>query len=169
MSAESKRLFMGSFLVDARELEGLVTDLPQGSMRGLRTTKKGYEEVVLEIASNQADLGEAAGITERDFRRLEELNEIARKFDEYLPAIAKLHELVVESRALVDDERQRLVSAFAQSVESRAKASRNAVLLAKYEKTRAYRSASGFKAAATRRKREELEAKRDGAERDSGA
>lgn len=154
MSADSKIVPMGSLVVDARELEGLVTDLPNGSMRGLRTTKEGYEDAVAEIASNQALYGEEAGITDRDVRRLEELNELVAKFDKYLPAIAKLHELVKESRAIADDERHRLVSAFAQSVEGRAKASRSKMLLARYEKTREYRSAPGFKAAETRRKRE---------------
>lgn len=152
MSSKPKVVPVGSLVVDARELDGLITDLPRGSMRGMLGARKGYEEVVAEIVSNQSTNGEDAGITDKDFRRLEELNTLVAKLDKYLPAVAKLHELIVESRAMAEDERQRLVFAFAQSVESRAKARRSEGLLAFYEKTRAYRSAAAFKAVKTRRK-----------------
>jgi peptidoglycan hydrolase CwlO-like protein len=72
-----------------------------------------------------------------------------------LPAALKLVEILHESKAAIDDKRQRLISAFAQPAESRAKAQGNdTTLLAKYEKTRAYRSAIAEKGAKTRKKKE---------------
>lgn len=161
MSAESTVLPVGTLLVDARELEGKLTDLLHGSRRGMRTTQKGYEDVITEIVSNHERLSHLAGITDTDLQRLHELNELIATFDKYLPAVAKLHELIRESRALADDQRERLVCALAEAVEARAKTSRDESLLAHYEKTRAYRSAPGVKAHATRRKREELAGKSD--------
>lgn len=153
MSSDSKILPVGSLLVDARELEGQLKDLSHGSLRGMRTTQKGYDEVITEIVSNHPLFGSQAGITDDDLRRLEELSELVEKLDRYLPAVKKLHELLRESRAFADDQRERLVCALAGTLEARAKLDRNEAILARYEKTRAYRSAPGVKAAATRRKK----------------
>lgn len=157
MSHHSK-VPMGSLIVDARALAGVVVDLGPGERQGMRTEQRGYPEVVTEIVSNQRTHGEQAGITQTDIERLVELDRRIAQIDQYLPATQKLFELLTETRAASDDERQRLVSAFAQSVEARAKASRNSNLLAKYERTRAYRSAIANKGAKTRQKNAALAA-----------
>lgn len=143
---------MGNLVVDARGLAEFIVDLEQGKMQGLRTEQKGYAEVVTELVSNQREFGEQAGITQTDIERLVELNRRVAMVDQYLPAVRKMLELLTETRAVCDDERQRLVSAFGQSVDARAKASRNPTLLAKYERTRDYRSAIANKGAKTRKK-----------------
>jgi hypothetical protein len=61
-----------------------------------------------------------------------------------------------ETRALLEDKRQRKIFNVAVSVERREK--EDPELLAKYEKTRAYRSAIAYKAAKTRKKNTEAEA-----------
>jgi hypothetical protein len=61
-------------------------------------------------------------------------------------------ELLEETRGKLDGQCQHQISAIALSVESRAKAYSDDELLARYEKTRTYRSAVGVKAARTRRK-----------------
>lgn len=141
----------GSLVVDIRALAGIVVDLPHGALQGMRTEQKGYEDVVTEILSNQRALGEKSGVQQSHIDRLLELNRQIEQIDQYLPAVKKLYELVTETRASVDDERQRLVRAIAELVEAHVKAIRDSALLAKYEKTRNYRSAAGFKAAKTRR------------------
>lgn len=143
---------IGSLFVDARSLDGITIDLPPGAMQGMRTEQKGYEEVVAEILSNQCVLGERAGVTQSDIDRIVELDRRIAQIDQYLPAAKKLYEILTETRAVVDDERQRLVNAVAVSVESRAKASRDTGLLARYQKTRDYRSSPGVKAVKTRTK-----------------
>lgn len=142
----------GSLLVDIRALSGIIVDLPHGALQGMRTEQKGYEDVVTEILSNQRALGEETGVKQRDIDRLLELNRQIAQIDQYMPAVRKLYELMIESRANVDDERQRLVRAVAEMVEARAKGSRDPSLLAKFEKTRGYRSAAGIKAVKTRKK-----------------
>lgn len=143
---------IGNLIVDARGLAEFIVDLEQGKMQGLRTEQKGYAEVVTELVSNQRAFGEQAGITQTDIERLLELDRRVAQIDQYLPAVRKMFELLTETRAVSDDERQRLVSAFGQSVEARAKASRHPTLLAKYQRTREYRSAIANKGAKTRRK-----------------
>jgi hypothetical protein len=76
------------------------------------------------------------------------------KIDALLPAARKLVELLEETRAVLDDRRQRQMSAIATAAEGRAKVLRKPELLAKYEKTRAYRSAGAMKGVRTRRRNE---------------
>jgi len=160
MSKDSK-VPMGSLVVDARALADFIVDLEHGRRQGMRTEQKGYADVVNEIVSNQREYGEKAGITQTNFERLLELNRQIEQIDQVLPAALKLVELLTETRAAVDDERQRLVSAFGQSVEYSAKASRDTGLLAKYEKTRSYRSAIAKKGVRTRQRNAVLAAEAD--------
>lgn len=145
----------GALVIDVSTLASYLIDLPAGAMQGMRTAQDGWDGVVAEVGANQAENGEAAGITATDFARFQTLNEQYAQVVAYLPAAEKLVEILQESKANIDNQRQRLASAFAQSVEMRAKASSDSKLLAKYEKTRAYRSAIADKAAKTRRKKAE--------------
>ena len=79
------------------------------------------------------------------------------QIDAKLPAASKLVEMMEETRALLDDQRQRLISAVASVAEAQAKAFGDSDTLARYEKTRAYRSAIGLKAARTRRRNQDDE------------
>lgn len=139
-----------SLILDASTLADIVVDLEPGAMQGMRTEQKGFDDVVIEIVSNQEALGENSGVLNSDVRRLHRLNHDIARIDEILPAVVKLHELLTETRASVDDERQRLVRSVAVVVEARAKSTRDTSLLARYQKTREYRSAAGVKAAKTR-------------------
>ena len=146
---------MGSLKIDVSALAAFLTDLPPNGTLGMRTQQDGYDDVLLEIKSNQAEYGEAAGITATDLKNLLTADEQYAQVVAQMPAVAKLMEIMIESKAALDDKRQRLISAFAQSAESRAKANGNdPTLLAKYEKTRAYRSAIAEKGAKTRKKNE---------------
>src|SRR6185436_13721214 len=70
-----------------------------------------------------------------------------------LPAARKLVEILEESRAKYDDQRQRIVYATAEAVDRRAKhAADGGTLLARYQKTREYRSAIALKGYKTRRR-----------------
>lgn len=147
-----RKVPVGSLVVDARVLKDVVVDLPRGAMQGMRTEQPGYEDVVLEIVSNLRALGVESGVAEELVDRLLNFDQQVALIDQILPAALKLVEILGETRAHVDDQRQRLVRAIAEIVEAHAKAMQNPSLLAKYEKTRSYRSASGIKAAKTRNK-----------------
>lgn len=143
---------VGALSIDCSFLAPFVVDLPPGARRGLRSEQEGFAEVVNEILANQVKHGEEAGITKTDHDAFTIANERVAQIDAVLPAARKLVELLEETRAVLDDQRQRQAFAMAEVVEGRAKVKKSGQLLAKYEKTRAYRSAIGLKAARTRRR-----------------
>ncbi|EYF02395.1 hypothetical protein [Chondromyces apiculatus] len=147
---------MGEVFIDARALEGFLTDLSEGAMRGMQTAQKGFDEVSQEIMANQAEYGDRAGITETDFDDFALASDRIAQIDVFLPAARKMVEIFEETRAMLDDQRQRAVHGFARSVEDRAKSrSDGELLMARYQKTRFYRSSVGIKALKTRRRNEQ--------------
>ncbi|MRG94696.1 hypothetical protein [Polyangium spumosum] len=138
---------------DCTALAPFLVDLASGERRGFCTEQDGFSEVVSEILTNQAALGDIAGITKSDFESFQQSNSRVAMIDAHLPALKKLVEVMEETRALEDDKRQRQVNAFAVAIERRARTTRNESLLAKYEKTRKYRSALAMKGLKTRKKK----------------
>jgi hypothetical protein len=163
---------VGSLKIDLTPMASFLLDLPPNGTVGMRTQQDGYDEVLLEIKSNQAEYGDAAGITATDFNSLMTADDQYAKIEAQLPAAMKIVEILIESKAAIDDKRQRMISAIAKGTEERAKANGNdPTLLAKYERTRAYRSAIADKAAKTRKKNEEAAAakKAEDAAKDAAA
>ncbi len=150
---------------DCTALAPFLVDLPPGGRRGMCSEQEGFSEVVGEILTNQAALGDTAGITKADFDSFQESNLRVAMIDARLPALKKLVEKMEETRALEDDKRQRQVNAFADSIERRARTTGDKSLLAKYETTRKYRSAVAMKGVKTRAKI----AKAEAAEGEAGA
>jgi hypothetical protein len=152
MAENNKPVELGALAIDCTSMASFVQDLVPGALVGMRSRQPGYEDVVNEIISNQPTLGGKAGVTDEDIQAFLLANERIAMIDAQLPAARKLVELLEETRGKLDDQCQRQVSAIALSAESRAKAYGDDELLAKYEKTRAYRSAIALKAVKTRRK-----------------
>lgn len=149
----------GDFIIDVTPIASYLVDLPKGETRGMLSEQRGFTEVLTEINANQASLGDKAGITVGDFTSLQSSSEIVGKIDGYLPAARKLVEILEESRAKYDDQRQRIIYATADAVDRRAKHSADGgTLLARYQKTREYRSAIALKGYKTRRRNAQPEA-----------
>jgi hypothetical protein len=147
-----KPLPLDSLAIDCTPMAPYIAELRKGRRRGLCVEQEGVEGVINEIMTNQALYGESAGITKADFVQFTEVNEQIEDVDVSLPAARELVKRLENTRAVLVDKRQRMISGFAESVESRAKVNKNEVLLAKYEKARTYRSATAVKAAKTRKK-----------------
>lgn len=143
---------IGSLLVDCTAMAPFLIDLPRGARVKLIASRPGFELVSAEIMANQATFGERAGVTQLDADNLAETNRRIAQIDEQLPAAQKLVEMLIETRAFLDDRRHRQVVAIANAVDSRAKMHGSDDLLARYERTREYRSEVGVKAWKTRRK-----------------
>lgn len=152
MADPIKPAVIGALAIDCSALASFLLDLPPRALQGLRAEQPGFDAVVAEITAHQSTLGPKAGITQDDIARILLANERIAQIDAFLPAAKKLVEMLTETRAKLDDERQRQVHAAAGMIEGRARATGDKELLAKYEKTRAYRSAPGIKAAKTRKK-----------------
>ena len=157
MANDPTKPIVGELAVDCISIGGDLIDLPPGKLQRLRTEQPNFPRALTEILANQESFGERAGITPLVFQELLLANQRIDAIDERLPAARKLVEVLEESRAMRVDQRQRLVSTIAKTVELQAKARGDEEVLARYAETRAYRSAIGKKAARTRRRNEERE------------
>lgn len=156
MANDPTRPLFGELSVDATVMQADLVDLAERERQGMRSAQPGYTKAEAEVTANQPTLGERAGITAFVFQQLVHSTEVIKKIDEQLPAVEKLLEILVESRAYHDDRRQRLISGMAKSVEAQAAALGDHELLAKYQYTREYRSYIANKAARTRKRNLEL-------------
>jgi hypothetical protein len=152
MSGDPKKPVVGEFIIDASELAPFLVDLPPGALQGLRVEKEGIDDVIREIEATQALWGDKAGVTQGDFTELQTNCARIDQVDVFLGASRKLVEILEETRALLVDQRERVIHAIAKSVDGRAKTQGGRVLLAKYEKTRLYRSLSANKGVKTRQR-----------------
>lgn len=152
MSSDPKRPDVGDLSIDASDVGPIVVDLPPGGMLGLRSSQPGFPEALAELLSNQPILGVQAGVRDEDIVDIQATVANRERIRSLLPAATKLVELLTETDAVLDDRLQRQVHNIAVVVERRAKMQRNDELLARYAKTRAYRSAIGNKAARTRQR-----------------
>jgi hypothetical protein len=131
-------------------------DVKPKELIGLRTAQEGLDGVLGEIFANQTDWGGKAGIHPDEYNDLVTTTERITRINKFLAPVAKFLEMMEETRAILEDKRQRIVFNVASSVDRREKETPG--LQAKYEKTRAYRSASARKAVKTRMKNAEAEA-----------
>ena len=113
------------------------------------------QAAIEEIKANHVVEGGTSVVFEAMYSELLLVEERIAQLDAKLPAASKLVEMMEETRALLDDQRQRLISAVASVAEAQAKAFGDSDTLARYEKTRAYRSAIALKAARTRRRNQD--------------
>jgi hypothetical protein len=154
MEKQDKQAEDEPYFLDVRHLAPNLRDIESGARQGYRVEQPGFADVIREFVANQARYGERAGISQRDLDTL--LAALAQRdeIDKHLYKAGKIYEQLEESRAVTDDELQRMVFGLAQVVEARAKAFGDPDLLAVYERVRSYRSAIGIKAAKTRRRNE---------------
>ena len=154
MANKNQQVDDNPYVLDVRHLAPDLTDTEAGARQGFRAEQPGFADVVREFVANQERYGERAGITRIDLDAL--LAALGRRdeIDQHLYKAGRIHERLVDTRAVLDDGIQRLVFGLAQVVEARAKAFGDTEILALYERVRAYRSAVGIKAAKTRRRNE---------------
>ncbi|WP_428268395.1 hypothetical protein [Haliangium sp.] len=151
MANDPKKPIVGERVIDASDLTFLV-DLEPGARSNLRAPHPGLDEAIAEILANQQVGGGAGVVPESTIGELVTANERIGQIDDRLPALRKLVEIMEETRAILQDQRMRIVSAVANIAEAQAKAFGDDSIMARYEKTRTYRSAVALKAAATRRR-----------------
>jgi hypothetical protein len=154
MSLDPKHPDVGDLILDATNLAGVIVDVPTDKLGGLLTSQPGCDEVVGEVRSNQPVHGVQAGIRDEDVADINTTVAQMAEIRSLLPASHKLVELLEDTLAVLDDRLQRQVFTIASTVERRAKMLRNDELLARYSKTRKYRSSTGYKAARTRKRNE---------------
>jgi hypothetical protein len=140
----------GDFVFDGQEVAPFFRDVPPGGTVGLVSEHEGFDDVVREVVSEQTKSGTDAGIVDAEVTRLQELNDLIVRLDRFIAPVAWFLNKLQNTRAVLDDERQRIVYNVAQAVDRRLK--QKPELAARYEKTRAYRSALALKGLLTRRR-----------------
>lgn len=150
MPSDPKSPQIGDLNIDASALAGFIVDLPPGGTAGFRRERPGIQEALTEIAQQQKAFGLRAGISDSDAAQLATLNERLAAVRRFLGPARKLTELLEETEAFLDNDRHRLLSTFANTVDQRAKTPGNEDLSSRYAATRAYRSAIAVKAQRTR-------------------
>lgn len=151
MGEEIMKVPVGSLAVDCTHMTSWVKDYPPGELIGKRATQEGYEAAVDEIIANQLSWGSKVGVSADDIRGIRLADMRIAMIDACLPAARKMVEMLEETRIVVDDERHRRISKVAALVDAQTKTGPQPDLLARYEKTRAYRSQAAMKAVRTRR------------------
>jgi hypothetical protein len=142
----------GTLIIDATALKDILFDLPPKAMQGLRSEQSGFDDVVKELATQVPAAGGAVGITAEMHTELVTLTDHLTKLREQRGDVAKLLEVIDESEAKYEDERESLISRMADSVRSTAKRTGNEAVLAQFEKLLHYNAQNALKAAKTRRR-----------------
>jgi hypothetical protein len=155
MAEDPKPPEFGSLVINGSEFEEYKVDLAPGECQGMLPTREGFLEACQELITHQAELGAKAGIPDGDVADLVTINARMARIDLYLPIYLKAAEILTETRYMLDDKRQRIALNAAQSIDRRAKSSPE--LLARYEKTRVYRSALAKKGLKTKERNAEAE------------
>lgn len=147
---------IGQFVFDGSEFAAYAVDLPPGECQGLLKTREGFLLVCQELFTNQAAFGALAGIADQEIAELAAANQRADRLDVFIPALRKALEILVETRCQIDDDRQRIALNAAKAIDRRAR--KNPELLARYQKTREYRSEIAKKALKTKEEKKASQA-----------
>ena len=144
-------IYKGPHNLDLTPAQGKLLDAEQGGAQGYRTDRDGYEDVEAEILQAYPTAGTAAGIPQDVFEHFVATNETVDFIDDKLVVARKQVEVLEESRAFYVDARQNDVALMCDSMRSKAQRRKDPSILTPFEKTLAYQSATGVKAAKTRK------------------
>ena len=127
-------------------------DLPQEALRYLRNAKPGIENVRTELDQSVPVHGDAAGVTTAMHDQFVADTQLIDKLRAHEVVLAKALEVVRETLAQKEHDRENTLSHIVDRVKSTAQRVGNASILAPFQKTLEYNSQYAVKAAETRRK-----------------
>ncbi|MEO7327072.1 MAG: hypothetical protein ABI193_00735 [Minicystis sp.] len=155
MSQVNAQLYPGPFQVDLAALDGTLYDLPPGEMQYLRVEREGMPLVVAELAQSVPAVGVAAGVPPEVFTHVNQCTDRLQQIRSFRLTIAKLAEVLLESEAKYEHERENDLSIIADAVRSVAHRKGDPALLAAFEQTLKYCAQTAEKGVKTRKKNAE--------------
>jgi len=161
MANETVQPYAGPVLVDLTALTGFLVDLPRGGKQRLRRERPSFDKVEKELAQSIPAHGTTAGIPAAPYDHFVECTERLKQIREAKHLVAKLAEVLDESEAHYEHERETDISHIADAVRSAAHR-KNRSLTAHFEETLRYNSEPGEKAVRTRRKNAQAQAEEQG-------
>lgn len=147
--------YTGPFSADVTHLNGKLVDLPPGGTQLLRAEREGIAEVSTELANVDPSLVVAAGVPQEAMQHFTARTSLLEDIRAQRAVVDKIAEVLRETEAKVEHERENDISMIAESVKTMARLKGDPSLLATYEKTLKYASQSAQKAVKTRRKNTE--------------
>lgn len=145
--------YAGPLQISLDDCKDELIDLPQDATRYLRNAKPGIDSVRVELEQSVPVHGDAAGVTSAMHSRFVADTLLIDKLRAHEIALAKALEVVRETLAKSEHERENTLSHIADRVKSTAQRTGNASLLAPFQKTLEYNAQYAVKAAETRRKK----------------
>lgn len=152
MSEIPHERYSGTFSVDLEHLRGTLYDIARGALRGLRREQPGMEDVIRELATQVAHYGDEAGISRSAYARFLQATDKLAKIRAVRGTVDKLAEVLKESEAVYENERENAISQMADAVRSTAKRENNPGILAPFERLLRYNAQLAEKALKARRK-----------------
>lgn len=151
MPNESPLPYKGPLAVDITSLGDSLCDLNPGAMQRLRSEKEGIDGVFSELAQSIPKLGAAAGISPDVYAGLLASHDKVLKIRDARAVVAKIAEVLEESEAQHEHNRENEISLIVDAIKSTARR-KDESILAPFEKTLKYNSQSAEKAVKTRRR-----------------
>lgn len=127
-------------------------DLPQDAVRYLRNAKPGIDGVRSELEQSVPVHGDAAGVTTSMHDQFVADTQLIDKLRAHELVLAKALEVVQETLAQKEHDRENTLSHIADRVKSTVQRTGNVSIMAPFQKTLDYNSQYAVKAAETRRK-----------------
>jgi hypothetical protein len=157
MANDVAQPYTGPLTLDLTALAGILIDLVPGALRGCRREQDGFDEVDEELKKSVPAVGAAAGIPQDVYAHFLLCTDRITKLRAVKGVILKLAEVVEESEARYEHERETALGIILDSVRSAARR-KDASLLALFEKALKYSAQAAMKGVRTRRKNAEAQA-----------
>lgn len=146
--------FTGDLVLDLKHLDGIVVDLVPGAMRGLRREKDGIQKAIGEIQKGIPAHAATIGVAQDVRDRVNTLSDQIEKIRQARVLIDKMAEVLVETEAYLEDEREGEIGLIVNAVRGAARR-KDPTLLAAFEETARYHGQIAARAHKTRRKNAE--------------
>ncbi len=143
--------YTGPLDISLQEVGGSLRDLAPGQMSRLKREQPGIEKVTAEIAVALPAHAAAVGLSSEMLTRFQEREVLLARVRALRPAVDKAAEVLAETEALLEDEREADIGTIAVTVRKAAQR-RDASLAGPFEETIRYYGQVGVRAAKTRKK-----------------
>ncbi|EYF05334.1 hypothetical protein [Chondromyces apiculatus] len=150
--------YKGPLAFDFQSLEGTLVDLPDRKTRGLRREKEGWEQVAQELRARLPVHAGALRLAHDVDAQLADLSERLDQVRTCKKVVDELARVAAATEALLEDQREGMVTLVVEAVRKAAKRT-DPMLLTAFEQTIHYRGQLGKRAVMTRRANEEAAAK----------
>jgi hypothetical protein len=166
MAAVDGPKYTGPLQIDLSDVKDDLVDLPPGAMKGIRGEQEGMDKVIKELAQAMPAHGDAADVPQQAYQRFLQRTDLLAKLRAHEIEVEKTLEIIRETRAKTENDREDDVSAIAKAVQDTARRKKDPGVAAPFQETIRYNGQTAEKAAQTRRKN--AEAKQEAAKAAGG-